>query len=141
MLSSGYTSWGSMGTSKDVEPRGNTVIPGSYLNGVYTVKITGDYHGYSLSRNLWFENSAGQTSMLSIGMSDPNSDDYAQAEAALDKERAEYYKYLDQVANATANTPVQVFNTLGITLTGSTSGIGLAYGITISKEGGKTIIR
>jgi len=141
MMSSGYTSWGSMGTSKDVEPRGNTVIPGSYLNGVYTVKITGDYHGYSLSRNLWFENSAGQTGMLSIGMSDPNSDDYAQAEAAMDKERVAYEKYLAQAANAAINTPVQVFNTLGITLTGSTAGIGLSPEIKISQEGGKTVIR
>ncbi|MFZ4461804.1 MAG: hypothetical protein ACOYN2_04755 [Patescibacteria group bacterium] len=105
MLSAGRTSWGDITTTKQVENRGDTVVPGgSYLNGVYTVKIVGDYHGYSLSRELWFENSAGKTSLLSIGMSDPDSADYAQAEAYLDKQRIGSDKHSVQTTTTTAAT-------------------------------------
>lgn len=92
MLSSGYTHWGDVDTTKMVEPQGNIVIPGSYSNGVYTVRIVGDYRGYNLTRHIWFENPSGKTSTLSISMSDPSSDDYAKATAYLDRQRAEYDK-------------------------------------------------
>lgn len=113
MLSSGYTHWGDVDTTKTVEPQGNTVIPGSYLNGVYTVKIVGDYRGYNLTRHIWFENASGKSATLSISMSDPSSDDYAQATAYLDIQRAAYDKARADAAARTTPSPVQTLGTPG----------------------------
>lgn len=84
-MNSGYTSWGDVSTTKSVVPAVNTQLSGTYSNGTYSAKITGDYYGYSLTRQIWFENSSGKTPATSVTFSDPNSDDYRKAKEYLTK--------------------------------------------------------
>lgn len=77
-MNSGYVSWGDVESTKPVEPKTVTEIPTSCQDGVCSATFVSDYAGYSKTRHVWFENSAGKQSYaISYVSADPASKDYA----------------------------------------------------------------
>lgn len=98
MMNSGYVSWGDVDSTKSVEPKTVSEIPTSCQSGICSATFVSDYAGYSKSREVWFQDSAGtKSASVSYVSADPNSQDYADAVAYLKK------KY--QSSEAPSTTP------------------------------------